>query len=153
MTVVAIWDFAARRIYMDVSEYDPVEIYREHRAYRAADETSRKYKPLVRMIGGQAKGGGQRFGNALVVLEGAKIVPKDGTEVNIIQGEIITDDPDTDPDPFDSTLITADRPRIVLQPAAVLIEGGSALSAEQDSLLRATHAHAAFINKNTQPKG
>lgn len=139
MPVVATWDWSNRRIIMGVANYDPIDIYREHRALRRDDETTRKYKPMVRAIGGLPKGGGQRFGNALQTLDGAKIVPLNGSGVNNLQGEIVTDNPDVDADPFDSSGLS-NPPRIVTSPISVILEkeisgAGSIPSADKQEII------------------
>lgn len=141
MPVVATWDWNNRRIYLAEANYDPIDIYREHRALRENDENARKYHPMVKAIGGLPKGGGERFGNALQLLSGetfgnttvmAKIVPLDGSGVNTLLGEVVTDNPDVDSDPFDSSGL-ANPPRIVTSPISVIqtVTTGSAVT-EQD---------------------
>lgn len=149
MPVVASWDWGARRIYLGVADYDPIDIYREHRSERLANEAARSFPPMVRAIGGQSKGGGRRFGNALQLVSGASfsaipdlemalIVPLDGSGVNTLAGEVVTDNPDVISDPFDSSGLS-NPPRIVTSPVSNItqVSTGSGLSAEQaNQLLR-----------------
>lgn len=94
MPVVASWDWPNRRIYMAVPEWHPIDLYREHREERRLNENARKHLPMMRMDGNVAKGGGKATPRYVVMLEGAKIVPVDGTTEprTTITGEIITDD-------------------------------------------------------------
>lgn len=147
MPVVSTWDFINRRIHMGVADYDPIDIYREHRAERATNESARVYRPLCKAIGGQGKGGGRRFGNALQLLDGAKIVPLDGSTVNIISGEIVTDDPDIDPDPFDSSALTGDRPLVELAPVSQILET-SGNQTDYNPILNQIRALVSEINRN-----
>lgn len=147
MAVVASWDWINRKIYLAEADYDPIDIYREHRAIRETDESIRQYAPLVKAIGGLPKGGGDSFGNALQTLSGvsfsylpglpmAKIIPIDGSGINKLSGEVVTDNPDVDADPFDTSGL-ANPPRIQFAPNPVIktVATGSGLDTQQQAQL------------------
>lgn len=94
MPVVASFDWPNRRIYMAAASWHPVDVYREMRADRRANEDSRKYDPMVAYFGYVAKGGGKFTSRYMLLLAGAKIVPVDGgvSPITTITGEILTDD-------------------------------------------------------------
>ena len=153
MPVVSSWDWINRRIYLGVANYDPIDIYREHRGLRETDESVRQYAPMVRAIGGQPKGGGRRFGNALQMISDttfpilpglvmAKIIPLDSSGINIMSGEVVTDNPDVDSDPFDTASLT-NPPRIQEQPKSEIatVNVGSAVTQEdKDEIVNAVLA-------------
>ena len=94
MSVVASFDYLNRRIYMAVASFHPIDIYREARIGRATNEMHRCCRPMVSYSGNVAKGGGKFTPRYMTMLDGAKIVPVDGSiePVTTITGEIITDD-------------------------------------------------------------
>ena len=94
MAVVASWDFPNRRIYMAVAEWHPYDIYVEYRAYRRTVEAARPFDALLRYEGNIPKGGGKATPRYMVLLNGTKIVPLDGTiaPVTDITGEVFADD-------------------------------------------------------------
>ena len=94
MAVVASWDFVNRRIYMSAAVWHPHDIYTEYRAYRRMAEAARQYAPLLRMEGNVNKGGGKSTPRYMVLLDGTKVVPVDGSAepVTDITGEIFADD-------------------------------------------------------------
>lgn len=102
-------DGTLRRIYLKqgVSDYYPIEdIYHEYRNLRRTDENLRKYEPLLRAEGNVPKGGGAFTPRYVVLLDGTKIVPYDESlQINQL-GDMITDDPDTDPTLYDISGLT-----------------------------------------------
>ena len=94
MSVVASFDYINRRIYIAAATWHPIDVYREARIDRATNEMHRCCPPMVRYDGNVAKGGGKFTPRYMTMLQGAKIVPVDGSiePVTTITGEIITDD-------------------------------------------------------------
>lgn len=107
MPVVASFDGAARRIYLDVSTvnavWDPVDIYREYRALRRTDEAFRVWDPFMEYVGNQPKGNGKATPRYMLLKDGVKIIPFDAAGFTEADGEILTDD---QTDPFDVTMMT-----------------------------------------------
>lgn len=113
-------DGATRRIFLKqgVSEFFPIEdLYHEYRDRRRLDTDGlRKWEPLIRAEGNVNKGAGNFTPRYVVLLLGTKIVPYDEGSTLYQRGEIITDDPDTDPELYDlSTLTTAKA--VFIQPS------------------------------------
>lgn len=130
MPIVATWDFANRRIFIasGVRSFDPIEIYREHREYRATVEAARSWTPLVDMQGGSSKGGGAFVPRFLRLLTDNRsiltklVFPDEGPYRCRILGEIITDNADVDPEPIDVSNITTGVIIDYQPPSAQLIE-------------------------------
>lgn len=109
MAVVAAWDGQARRIYLaqGVSSYHPIDdVYAEYRDKRRTDEAFRKWAPFMRAEGNVPKGGGKNTPRYLVLLGGVKVVPYDESAILTQLGDMITDNPDVDPEVYDMTTIT-----------------------------------------------
>ncbi len=104
--IVDVWDGANRRVYLKqgVTDFYPIEdIYHEYRSARRTDESLRKFEALLKAEGNIAKGGGAFTPRYVVLLDGTKVVPYDeGIRINQL-GDMITDDPDNDPDLYDLT--------------------------------------------------
>lgn len=150
MAVVASWDGAARRIYLATNSFHPIDLYREYREWRRADESARKWDAFMRMEGNLAKGGGKFTPRFLMLLSDGqgvltKIVPMDSTHSLVITGEILTDQPNTDTDFIDTvSLSAASKVRINYAPpeAEVIVidgtgGGGSLTSAQAQQLIDA----------------
>lgn len=110
--IVDTWDGVNRRIYLkpDVSDFYPIEdLYHEYRTARRLDENLRKFNPLLKAEGNVPKGAGAFTPRYVVLLDGTKIIPYN----NLIQinqlGDIITDDPDTDPTLYDTSTLTVPK--------------------------------------------
>jgi len=117
--VIQSIDGSLRRIYLNqgVSDYYPIEdIYHEYRYRRRTDEELRKYEPLLKAEGNVPKGGGAFTPRYVVLLQGTKIVPYDESlQLNQL-GDMITDDPDTDPSLYDISGLTTAKP-IFIKPS------------------------------------
>ena len=100
-----------------VSDYYPIEdLYHEYRNARRLDHSLRKYNALLAAEGNIAKGGGAFTPRYVVLLDGTKIVPfNDTVQINQL-GDIITDDPDTDPSLYDISGLTVAKP-IFIKPS------------------------------------
>lgn len=144
MSVVASWDFANRRIHMGAADWHPADIYREYRAYRAANESCRVFAPLLSYQGNLPKGGGKFTPRYMVLLGGCKIIPLDGATAPVtnITGEVITDDQSA---PLTYTGLSV-RPLVnYAPPAAEVIQvstsggsgGGGISSTQYDALMTA----------------
>lgn len=110
--IVLSWDGPNRRIYLnaDVGDYFPIEdLYHEYRNQRRINEDFRKYDALLKAEGNVPKGAGAFTPRYVVLLDGTKIVPFDNTtQINQL-GDIITDDPDTDPLLYDTSTLTVPK--------------------------------------------
>ncbi len=113
------WDGANRRIYLKsgVSDYFPIEdLYHEYRNARRTDESLRKFDGLLKAEGNVSKGAGAFTPRYVVLLDGTKIIPFDESlQINQL-GDIITDDPDTDPTLYDISGLTTAKP-IFIKPS------------------------------------
>jgi hypothetical protein len=118
--VISSIDGALRRIYLlpGVSDYFPIEdVYHEYRNRRRLDTNSiRKYEPLLKAEGNVPKGNNAFTPRYVVLLNGTKIVPfNNSIEINQL-GDMITDDPDTDPTLYDVSSLTV--PKVIfIQPS------------------------------------
>ena len=140
--VVESWDGANRRIYLKsgVEEYHPVtDIYAEYRNKRRTDESFRVWEPLVVAAGNIKKSTTKATPRYLVLLEGTKVVPYD-EEGNLYQtGEMITDDPVSDPTIYDTAALV-NSVRIFISPSEaeiIYVSTGSGLSPEESAKLMA----------------
>ena len=117
--IVSSWDGLNRRIILKqgVSDYFPIEdLYAEYRNERRTNELFRIWDALLRAEGNIPKGGGAFTPRYVVLLDGAKIVPYNETlQINQL-GDIITDDPDTDPTLYDISGLTVAKP-IFIKPS------------------------------------
>lgn len=117
--VVETWDGPNRRIYLKqgVTEFYPIEdLYHEYRTERRLNEDFRKYNSLLKAEGNVPKGAGAFTPRYVVLLEGTKIVPYDEPDQLNQLGDIITDDPDTDPTLYDISQLTTAKP-IFIKPS------------------------------------
>lgn len=107
-------DGVTRRIFLKqgVSDYFPIEdLYHEYRNRRRLDTDGiRKYNPLLKAEGNIPKGGGAFTPRYVVLLEGCKVVPYDEALQISQLGDMITDDPDTDPLLYDISGLTTAKP-------------------------------------------
>lgn len=158
MAVVASWDGDNRRIYLATNSFHPIDLYREYRTWRRLNDAARVWDPLMKMDGNIPKGGGKSTPRYLTLLSdsngiGTKIVPMDQSHTLEITGEIITDQPDTDPEIIDiSSLLSTSKVRINYAPAEaeiIQVSTGSGLTAEQAQKLIETHTFALLAMLNT----
>lgn len=154
MAVVASFDGVLRHVNLlsGVTEFHPIEdIYREYREARRTDEALRKWDPFMRGEGNIAKGGGKFTPRYLVMLDGAKIVPFDEDGTITVTGEVITDDPDLDPDPIDLAHIGTRKVYIKYAPSeAEIIQvatGAAALTPQQEAELSQASDEALLTRK------
>lgn len=111
--VISHIDGNARRIYLNqgVGDYFPIEdIYHEYRTLRRLNvDNVRNYNALLKAEGNVKKGGGAFTPRYVVLLEDTKIIPYDETlQLNQL-GDMITDDPDTDPTLYDTSTLTVPK--------------------------------------------
>lgn len=160
MAVVATFDGANRRIILDPSvvdaEWSPLDLFREYLAHRRDVESFRGFSPLVRMVGGEPKGGGKSAPRFLQLLTDDRaittklVLPNLGPYRTLVTGELATDLPDTDPEPFDlSNLTTA----VVIDykppdTEIVTVATGSGLTAAQAEQLLELWRHAGHDGAN-----
>jgi hypothetical protein len=139
--VVDTWDGVDRRIYLKsgVTEFYPIEdLYREYRNQRRLDEGLRKFDPLLRAEGHINKGGGKYTPRYVVLLDGTKIVPYDESGEMSQLGEIITDDPEVDPDVYDVTSLSYPKVVYVTPAEAEVIEistGSGVTQQDKDDII------------------
>lgn len=163
--VVQTWDGANRRIYLaqGVSSYAPIEdIYREYRNQRRLDENLRKFEPLLVAEGNVAKGGGKFTPRYVKLLNGTKIVPYDEALRLDLVGEIITDNPDVDPEIYDITGLTTAKPLFILPSEAevITVQTGSGvtpqdildIAAQVWNTLKSSHTTAGTFGKELTDK-
>lgn len=160
MPVVASFDGVTRRIVLDASvagaEWSPLDLFKEYLAHRRDVHSFRGFEPLVRMVGGEPKGGGKFAPRFLQLLTDSRgittklVLPNSGPYRTLVSGELATDRPDTDPEPFDlSNLSTA----VVIDykppdTEIVQIATGSALTAAQAAQLLELWQHAGHDASN-----
>ena len=116
MPIVASFDGVTRRILLDPSVADgswkPVDLFKEYLEFRRDNHQFRGFSPLIRMRGGEPKGAGlssPRFLQLLTDDRGitTKIqVPNLGPYRTRVDGELVTDVADVDPEPFDVSNLT-----------------------------------------------
>ena len=119
MAVVQSWDGTARIVYLlpDVTEFHPIEdIYKEYREERRTEEPFRQYNSFMAAYGNIPKGGGKATPRYLVLLEGTKIVPYDQPARIVTTGEMISDNPEVDPEVFNLDDLTSSI-KILISPA------------------------------------
>lgn len=140
MALVSSFDGNTRRITLTALEtvgvsWQPLDIYREHRDWRRLNEPSRVWSPLVKMVGGEPKGGGKfapRFLQMLTDERGITtklILPDVGPYRTTVDGELATDVPDTDAEPFDLSGLTTTGVVIDYKPVDAEIISTSGITA------------------------
>lgn len=158
MPVVSSFDGVNRRIYLDASvagsTWSPLDVYIEYLAYRRDTEQFRGFDPLIVMKGGEPKTAVKSAPRFLQMLTDGRgittkfIVPDSGPYRTVVDGEISTDVPDSDPEPFDVSGLTTSGIIIDYKPAEaeiIKVQSGSGLSASQD--LRLTLIEKLLRNK------
>ncbi len=147
MPLVASFDGVNRRIVLDASvvnaSWKPLDVFKEYLAYRRDNLQFRGFSPLIRMKGGEPKGGGNSAPRFLQMLTDGRgittkiILPDLGPYRTKVDGEIATDVPDTDPEPFDITSLTT--PVIIdykpSEAEIITVATGSGLDTAQDANL------------------
>lgn len=118
--IISSIDGENRRIYLaqGVTEFFPIEdLYHEYRNRRRLDTDGlRKWEPLLRAEGNVPKGAGAFTPRYVVLLLGTKIIPYDEPDTLSQLGDMITDDPDTDPEIYDISQLTTAK-TIFIQPS------------------------------------
>lgn len=117
--VIDYIDGATRRIYLRQGVVDlyPIEdLYHEYRYMRANDESLRVWEPMLKAEGNVPKGAGAFTPRYVVLLLGTKVVPYDEPDQLNQLGDMITDDPDTDPSLYDISGLTTAKP-IFIKPS------------------------------------
>lgn len=149
MPVVSSFDGLNRRIFLDPSvagaEFDPLDIYREYLAFRRDNEAFRGFDPLIKMKGGEPKSATTAAARFLQLLTDRRgittklVLPDSGPYRVGVGGEIATDVPETDPEPFDLSGLTTTGIVIDYRPVAteiVILNGtGGGLSTAQSMQL------------------
>jgi len=94
--MIASIDGENRLIYLDASTVNasihPIDIYKEMRTMRAADESLRKYEVFLKAYGNVPTGNGKATERGVQTIDGTTIVPYDVSQILTITGTIITDD-------------------------------------------------------------
>lgn len=154
MPVVATFDGVARRIVLDASvansEWTPLELFVEYLEERRDNEQFRGFESLVRMVGGEPKGGGKSAPRFLQLLTDRRgittklVLPNLGPYRTLVNGELATDLPDTDPEPFDLSNITTAVVIDYKPPDTEIVEvaTGGALTPAQAAYLLELWQHA-----------
>ena len=111
MPIVQSFDGINRRIILDASVADntwsPLDLFKEYLIYRRDNHTFRGFEPLIRMRGGEPKGGGKFAPRFLQMLTDSRgittklVLPDNGPYRTFVDGEIATDVADVDPEAFD----------------------------------------------------
>ncbi len=110
MTIIANIDGPTRRVFLHADTVNasvhPIDIYREMRALRVADESLRSFDVFMKASGHESKGGG-KFTERLVTLQlGTRIVPFDVDHGLTITGTLLTDDGTEGLAAFDKSLLS-----------------------------------------------
>ena len=119
--VIDYIDGSARRIYLlqGVDAFHWIEdVYREYVDRRAKDDDFRKWSPLMVAKGNDSKGLGKYTPRYITLLNGCRVIPYDENIAIYVTGEAITDNPDVDPDPFDTSTRTNPLKLFITPPAA-----------------------------------
>jgi hypothetical protein len=141
LALIASIDITTRRIFLDngvVTIDDLLAFWGEYRVRRRDDlEVVRQSVPVMRVIGGQSKGGGRLVGRVLD-LNGYRIVPQDTTHDLLVTIEIIDSSAGlSGTDIFDRSPLTPGvnvNIDIVIAPVEIqIVTTGSAVT-EQDKL-------------------
>jgi hypothetical protein len=138
--VVETWDGENRRVYLKqgITTFHWIDdIYSEYRQQRRVVEVFRKWAPLMVAAGNAPKGGGKYTPRYLILLGGTRVIPYDEHITLVAKGEAITDNPEEDPDPFDTS--TRYNPlKVYLEPSSAEVirvdgigGGGGGLTQEQ----------------------
>lgn len=141
MTIINNIDGPNRNIHLHSDtvgvDLHPMDIYREMRAMRAADESLRKYDVFLEAFGHVTKGPGKFTERGVIEKFGTRIIPFDTTHELTITGTIITDDGQEGVACFDRSPLTpttvVDINYVPPQVEVIEIEtGSSALTPEQE---------------------
>lgn len=110
MALIDHIDPVTRRIFLSVETmniaWHPVELYREARALRGANETLRAYDNFMEGAGNIDKGGGKATERYFTLMLGTRIVPYDASHIIDVTGTLITDDGFEGAFCFDKSLLT-----------------------------------------------
>ena len=147
MPVVQSFDGINRVITLDPSvagaSFDPLDLYAEYLAERRDNEQFRGFDSLLRMEGGAPKDDTRKSERQLRLLTDRRgiltkiVLPDTGPYRVRVDGEILTDQPSTDPEPFDISAMTTSVIIDYKPPATqiVTLSTGSGLDAGQDAAL------------------
>ncbi len=143
MPVIDHIDGPNRDIYLHAdtvgADVHPMDIYREMRALRAADENLQKHTVFMQGFGNISKGGGTFTERYVQLINGARIIPYNVTHQLTITGTIITDDGQSGVACFDrgplSPTTVVDIAYVPPQVEVITITGGSGLDFDQDAKL------------------
>ena len=144
--VIDYIDGATRRIYLRQGVVDlyPIEdLYHEYRYMRANDESLRVWEPMLKAEGNVPKGAGAFTPRYVVLLLGTKVVPYDEPDQLNQLGDMITDDPDTDPSLYDISGLTTAKPIFIKPSEAETIQLNSE-SIEYSSFNKARNKVCSF---------
>lgn len=158
MTIIASIDGSARRVYLHSdtvgTSLHPIDIYKEMRSLRLADESLRVWDLFMRADGNVDKGGGKFTERYVTLLGGTRIVPFDATQQLTITGTLITDTGQEGSAAFDRTSLTpttiVDLIYAPPQVEVITVSTGSGLSVEQDDQLNTIFLLTAKLNTLTE---
>ena len=147
MPIVQSFDGLTRRITLDASisnaTWSPLDLFKEYLVHRRDNHAFRGFEPLIRMRGGEPKGGGKFAPRFLQMLTDSRgittklVLPDIGPYRTLVDGEIATDVADTDPEAFDVSGLTT-AVIIDYKPAEaeiISVAGSGGLTAEQANKL------------------
>lgn len=126
---------------------NPIDVYKEMRTLRAADESLRKFAVFLEAKGRDPKGGGKYTERYVVEKSGTRIIPYGGTSHTLtVVGTIITDDGQEGIACFDrsplSPTIRVDINYVPPQVEVLVVTGDGLLVTEQGAKLDAAVAAA-----------
>jgi hypothetical protein len=153
MTLIASIDGPNRLIYLHAdtvgATVNPIDIYKEMRAMRRADEVLRQYDRFLDAAGNVSKGGGKFTERYVIAQSGTKIVPFNTDHELTINGTIITDDGQEgiacfDRSPLSGTTIVDIN---YVPPQVEVIRVGSGLDVEQSTSMTNIESLVAELHK------
>jgi len=144
VALVASVDGPNRRIYLGVDsvgvDIHPIDIYKEVRTLRRTDETLRPFDVFMQGKGNEPKGSGKFTERYVVLLNGTRIVPYDGSHTLRVIGTVITDEGTSGISCFDRAPLTptsiVDIEYEPPQVEIVTVNTGSGLTAAQADQLQ-----------------
>ncbi len=110
MTIIANIDGPTRRIFLHADTVNasvhPIDIYREMRALRVADESLRSFDVFIKAAGHETTGPGEFTARSVTLQLGTRIVPFDSSHELTIIGILLTDEGTKGIAAFDKTLLS-----------------------------------------------
>ena len=130
--VVNSWDGENRRAYLKqgVTAFHWIDdVYKEYRYWRRTVEAARVWDALMIAAGNNPKGGGKYTPRYITLLHGFRVIPYDENILIVVTGEAITDNPEVDPDPFDTSTRTQPLKLYITPPASELVRAEAEIAA------------------------